>query len=1030
MKFVEHGTKMTRRASMILLFVLSVVCFITSAMFMVGAADATVTVDELLPEYTIGSEIVIPKGTIEVGGKEYTVSPKIYCPDGKILVQDKLLIEQTGKYTLEYSAEDGGKTYSSTKEFYVYDYLLVNSKTQQPLVVKTNEQYDIKGAHFSICPEEQVVYNKVINLNDYTSKNTLIKLDATPTEKGKGEARQLYFRLTDAYDETNYITFRLRRYPEGQPNLDYGSFMASHGTLAMRGWGGDTLYVGNEVNWGAGFENGFLGNDKDIYGRTLCAVEVRFDYDNKTLYSYGGANGQYSLQKIVNFDEDFGIDAWKGFTTGEAKLTMWAVDYATSNVLLPFNGVIMKIDGNDFTKKAVEENSIALNKVDKVAAPVVNFGEYETALKIPSAMVDHPYKIFDSLIRPLYGEVSTYTRVYYGYNTSTRYEVPVIDGAFTPDNDGLYTIVYAAVDKFGNYAESTVDVYAYPATAADIVVTVPNYTDFASGDIGRVFDLVAIEDVETKNNFGAVKITISAKHVESGEVIDITNGEFLPKKQGTWQITYTAVDYVGRVGEFTYSATVQTSEGVVYNEIKDFPKYFIVNAKNPIPELTYIDYNVSSENQKVVKVYAKKDGVKVADITDGYFKPETAGSYDIVYEATSQKNVTTSYTKSTLAVDVGFGDTASFSMAKYFYSDGIVSYAKADKSVSFVAKENKEVDFIRPLDAMNFSIKFSVGALNNANAVAFILRDINNKDQVVKISIAKSSGEIILSINDSINYKLGGYKFAEEEYTLSLKAGLITLTATGKSPFNAIVSSYMNGQEYNGFDSLLVNFSMVMEMPEGAEGNTEIIVKALSGQNFSSAKKDSTLPKVVISESMLSESLVGDTFKIPRGVVIDIFDPYAKATLTVQDTKGVILSDINGNLLKNVDISKDYYVDASIAGNYTIAYTTNDSVNTTKKPSGFMVKVVSRDKPVITVSGGARTGSVNQDIKIGSVKVTTLATDYEVFAFVFEPLGNLKPIDMSKKTFKAEMAGTYRVRYFVIDQWGNMSISEYQVIVK
>ena len=117
MKFVERGTKMTRKVSMALLFVLSVVCFITSAMFMVGAADAVITIDELLPEYTIGTEIVIPKATIAVDGNEYTVSPKIYCPDGRILVQDKLVIEQTGKYTLEYSAVDGGKTYSSTKSY-------------------------------------------------------------------------------------------------------------------------------------------------------------------------------------------------------------------------------------------------------------------------------------------------------------------------------------------------------------------------------------------------------------------------------------------------------------------------------------------------------------------------------------------------------------------------------------------------------------------------------------------------------------------------------------------------------------------------------------------------------------------------------------------------------------------------------------------------------------------------------------------------------------------------------------------------
>ena len=296
--------------------------------------------------------------------------------------------------------------------------------------------------------------------------------------------------------------------------------------------------------------------------------------------------------------------------------------------------------------------------------------------------------------------------------------------------------------------------------------------------------------------------------------------------------------------------------------------------------------------------------------------------------------------------------------------------------------------------------------------------------------MVKSSGEIILRVNDVDSYKLGGYKFEDSEYNLTLKAGLITLTTTGKSPFNAVVSKYLNGEAYNGFDSLLVNFSMVMEMAEGTEGNTGVIIKALSGQNFSYAKKDSTLPKIVISESIAGERLVGDVIKIPASVVIDLFDPYAQATLTVQDTKGTPLKDINGNVLKDVDIANEYYVDASIAGNYTIAYKTNDSANTTKKPSGMMVKVVSRDKPVITIKGGTRSGSVKQTIKLGTITVDTIAENYEVFAFVFEPLGNLKPIDKETNSFKAEMAGTYRVRYFVIDQWDNMSIAEYLVVIK
>lgn len=1026
MKKVFSGTKNCRKLLIAILFAFSLACFLVSATFALTSAGSTeVTVDSILSEYTVGSEIDIPKGKISVGTQEYEVYPKIFTPDGKVLEQETLVLDKTGKYTLEYSVEVDSKIYSDTKEFFVYDYLLVNSKTQEPLIYRENETYGVTGAHFSICPEEKVVYNKVIDLNDYSADKSLIILDAVPEEPGKPDARQLYFRLTDAYDENNYITFRLRRYPDGQPNLDYGSFMATHGDYEFRGWGGGTFYIGNDVNWGSGFENGFLGNDYDIYGRPLPPVEVRFDYENKTLYSYHSLTNK--LTKIVNFNEDFGVNAWKGFTTGEARLTIWAETYTTTNVLLPFNGVIFEIDGQDLSKGVGEDGSVSLHKITEVNGAEIDFGEYESAKQIPNAMVGFKYKVFDSSVKPIYGDVDSYVRVYYGYGTSTRYEVPVIDGCFVPDNVGVYSIVYTVVDKYGNVNNTNIDVNAIADDVKTLEVTVPDYNLYQSGDIGLQFDLVAIDDIIVSNSLGNAKVTIEAKHVGSGEVVDATCGWFLPEKQGAWEITYTAEDYVGRVGSFTYDANVEISEGVVFGSLSDVPKYLIVNASNPIPNLKYIDYNAGLNEQVVSTIYAKKDGNKVVDITNGYFKPTSAGAYEIVYEATSQKNVTSSYVISINAVDVGFG--VSLDMSKYFYSEGIVSSATQDRSVSFIAKENAVVDFIRPVDAVNFAIKFNIGEMGRTSKnLSFVLVDINNLSQMVKVSVSYTNNSTYLDINGENKYKLDGYSYFDDEFNITLSAaGLLTVTATGRKPFSAIVNEYANGEEFNGFESYLLNFSIIPETPFGVEGNTEIIIKSVSGQNFSSSTKDNTLPKVVISESIMSEMLIGETVKIAKSVVVDVFDPYAKATLTVQDANGVALTDKNGKMLKDVDISDDYMLEITSPGKYYILYNVSDSANTTKRPSGIMFEVVSREKPVISVSGGSRTGEVNKACKVGSAKVISLSKECQVYVFVFGPTGNLKSIDANTNTFKPTQAGTHIVRYFVIDEWGNMAISEYKV---
>lgn len=1035
MRNLQRKNGVRKLTALCLTIALSLSCIALSVFTLIGAsADDGLSNVQFNEYYDLGTELTVPNGTITVGGDSFEVQPIVYFPDGTAHVTDKITLNQTGKYTFEYSASKDGKSYSESKSFCVYDYLLINSATKAPLVNKTytNEFYSpdelgnlpevegVSGFSFAICPSEKVVYNKIIDLTSFTSSDTLIKFDATPAKNGVQEAREVYISLTDAYDTTNVVTVRVRAYPVGQESYLYNSsLMATHGDNELRGWGSENLYQGQTTNWGTGLKNGLKGNwDKTI------PVEVRFDYQSKVLYAYNAEND--SVAKIVDLSADFGDNAWGGFTTGEARLTLWADSYASSNVLDPFNGIILNVAGSDLTDGMKEDGTIGFNKVVKTNAPVVDFAEYGDANGVPNAMVNFPYKLFGYKINSMYGNEKASARVYYGYGSSTEYEVPVKNGYFVPDNQGVYTIVYTAIDKFGNKSDSNVDVYAHGDNDKWLKVTVPGYENYTEGYYGYEFDFVSADEVITEGNFGTVSVSVIAKHVESGETVDITNGEFIPKKQGVWKITYVSNDYVGRLGYFTYRINVVMSDQVVFGKVSGFTPYMIVGASNPIPKLTYIDYNVSEADNVVSTIYIEKDGVKIDDVTDGYYKPEQAGDYLIVYKAVSAKGVECFNKVSFKAVDVGF-KSENFNLAKYFYSEDILEFAESENDVSFVIKENGVAEFIRPVNASNFVFSFNIDdKIQTASSILVTLRDTENKGQVVELEFTNFNGYVLLTVNGRNEYKLTNYRYGGgANISVSIKTGILTV-----GNVSTALRDYADGSEYKGFDSLLCNLSVKAVVDEGAFGNTKIMVDEVCGQKFYNLDGDTVLPKVIVSESLKGKVYAGETVKISKAIVIDVIDPYATATLTVQGPDGKPVKDVDGVLLNSVDINRDYYLKLDVTGTYQLMYSSADSSNSNAKPSGNVFRVASREKPVITVNGGDTKGKVGKTFEIGKATCTSVSKKVELYAFVLGPIGNMKKVNLEEnREFTPTVAGDYTVTYVAIDEWGNMSTYKYVVKV-
>ena len=990
----------------------------------IAEGDQSLGETGLNEEYSYGQTITVPAADMTVDGETVSVQPVIYLPDGRACQDSQLTLDQLGQYRLEYSVNKGGSTYTQTDSFYVYEYLAYNTVTNEPLKYGTNETYEASGLQFSVKPSEQVKYNRAINLSNVDPEEPFITVDAVPETPGTPEARDLYLMLTDIYDADNYITIRIRRAPMIE-DQDAGYISAAHAGQPLSGWieSLGQFYVGHE-NYGTGTMNGLQGNwDKTNH------ISFYFDYANRILYTYDGAN----RTKVVNFLTDFD-NPWGGFTTGEVFITLWADTYATSNVLEPFNGIILDIAGEDLSEGVAEDGTVPLYRVENTQAPIPDFGEYETVENIPDAMVGYPYKVFGYTLNSVYGAEKVYKHVYYGYYTSSRYELPIENDCFVPLHEGVHTIVYTTVDRFGNSESRYVDVYAEKNAGTEFTLYLPGYENYTEGSAGHRFELLGEEDLYIDGNLGNVRITIQAQHKESGKVVDASAGYFIPEDGGTWTISYTAVDYNGRVGYFAYDAEVAVDKEVIFGEINNFPKYAIVGTENTLPECLVKDYNAGGEERPADRIYVEKDNVFVAELEGRVFIPDSAGEYVIVYEAVSAVGTTSTIKRNITAVDVGLG-TDDFDMTKYFYSEGLVSADADATSVSLVVKENAVINFIRPIDAVNFSFSFNIGkTVKTAERIVMTITDSNNSDQSIELAFIKAGEGVKLSINGGEEQDLPNFKFGNgADFTVKISLGEL---AIDKSTFK--LTEYVNKQPYEGFESLSAYVTLRAETAVGVSGNTEILVSEVSGQNFYDATGDGIEPTIIMSEQTRGKYLPGETVKIGYALAIDVLDPAVTASLTVMGPDGQPLKDIDGLTLQNVAIDRDYYVTPSVMGTYRILYTYFDGTGNGQRDRGPVFQLVSREAPVITLNGTQSEAELGSVVTVAEATAVSQSPSVDIYIFVQRPTGNLKELPKYdsgenngeyNRQVALNEAGEYLVRYMAVDEWFNISIAEYTINV-
>lgn len=984
----------------VLLCCICVTCTLGYIGIKTAAASAEIVECELPAEYTLDDKFVIPNGKISYKDQVKTPDTKyLVFPSGKASATETIVLSEAGEYELVFQANFDGAVVAAKKTFVVKKSLLqVNNDSSNAQIVDGKIKV-------SLASDDVFTYNAVVDLAAASSEIPLLEMEMNPSVIGTADVTRLKIRLTDLYDEENYITISLNHFTD--------SWATGH--IYMTAGANHQPQVGVEKA-GIPAEMKIFSNDSYGYGAAInfpmsglpkspadSVLALYFDYAQRVFSadreSYTGMN-----QMIADLDDpaQFGDNIWRGFTTGEVKMTVFATNYqaATCNFTIhSVCGVSEFVDIGD------------------VYAPIVSVNTGYEPDQLPTALVGKPYPIFDAVAVDGHdGKLPAMASVYYKYYSEKPVEVAVVDGAFTPTKEGVYVIAYQAKDLSGNVGTEAVSVNALQGDGLQVTVQ-DAATETDTGTAVQV-----ISGIDYVDASGDVSYSITAKNATTGDQVEIDPQtlSFVPMADGQWEITVTVKDYISTVVEtFTLNAK-HTTQPQVYDTV-GMPKYFILGATSQLPNLSGYDFSSGAGVATDMEVFVTETGSDEKKLENGRYVPENAGAVKVTYRlSVDGKTCEKSYDAT--VVDVGY--TGDLNLSKYFVPSNADAAAQCDNaSITYILGKDTSFDFVNFVQVKNFTFAYQVGEKNDYNQVNIYLTDIISGKQV-KVSYNRTEDGAAFSVNDGAATKLSS-SFDGMNRNFSLEFSNDTYVLSPESEIEVEVKKFLDGSDFTGFTDSVAVFSIEVA---GVTGEAQLVVKNLNTQTLNSAAVDRFAPQIIV-ETMSGDRAQAEKVTLPGVFAYDVLDPITQVTLEVTDPSGVIVTDENGVALDGTqDVTKDYTFVIGELGDYVIRYVISDGKG---KTDNYVYAITAKDatKPTLTLLEHEESAEKGESVALAGTEVTdNLTAECTVVAYVFSPEGaNVKVTDGK---FEATIAGVYSVRYMAFDADGNVAFASYEINVK
>ena len=987
-------------------------------------------------KYILGEEFTAPSVKLSYEGKEYDAKAYICFPSGKITDSQSIVLNEPGQYQVTYLAKCGERMLSDNYEFVVTNELYSVTGKDSKVYHGTHEYMpDTKGIITSIRPSDSFTYNKPINISSYTKNNKILTLNVLPETIGTVDAQKIIVRLTDIYDPKNFITIEMKKVDDNKLAwAENATYVVAYGN----GQDACGLEEGSHLNTGRVVDyNGkkYTIHKNNIYGahtsfsmpgapryqnvnlpyydpQYVGEQEFSFAMDYAKGVIYAGPN--LSLINDLRSDIIYGSNFWNGFTTGEVFLSISATGYKAESL----NLIIKDIAGQS-------TENMSENLYEDAEAPSLEIqwdGEY------PTGLVGHKYPIIPVYSYDQYDreEKEVKTTVYLNYGLDNQVVIPVVDNSFVPQLATKYYIHYEVVDINGNKNEKVITV-----NVSDTVEKIEIDQMTSVDDTFDVGTTVTIKDLTYKNVKGKLneKITATLKSDPSISY-EITDNTFIPLYAGEYEIKYEFSDFIFN-DVYSYNVVVNHSNKPVIDAKINLLNYYIKGCEYTLPSYTGYIFEDGKPVEKSLDIYVK-EGDDIVTITDNKYIPNYNGEITVIYSLKNGNEETRKEISST-SVDVGYDST--LEMGKYFVGDNFNVNAESKYiEYVFIENQNTTLDFINALASNNVTIRFGASeGLDNYQKIHVYLTDASDERIKVRFTYEKeSSGYVKFYVNDGAAANYQSY-FASNDNPIIFEYNNNLKQVSPHPASYQMVTETVYGEKFNGFISDKVYLSFEVE---SISGPSALRITNLCGQPFTKVKADIIEPKVYVTNDV-GDYDIDSIYTLGKAGIGDVLDPNFKAFIRVKDPEGNIVTSIDGVLLdENAPYNVDYQFKLEKFGIYQVYYEAVDS-NENKASYTFVINVVDKEVPNVTILNPITEGKVGEAINIASISIKdNYSEKFNIYVCLVDPTGisySLTKVELDNtiinKSFTTYVAGEYKIYYYVSDEAGNVTTVSYAVNV-
>ncbi|MBE5737000.1 MAG: hypothetical protein E7348_01175 [Clostridiales bacterium] len=946
-------------------------------------------------------------------------------PSGKTTSDYNVICDEEGTYTVTYSCVVNGATISTVRYFVVKNDNVSLWEPTSGLTIEADTwapeyaDFAYNGITFTTNRPVEAVYKNVLNVADNTKEDLLCELFVAPASANTQEFKCLDVILTDIYDENNVIDIRLTediwRRTESRASM---SAMA----LPIRDFTNETLYsinpnkTTNEVVlkyfYTASVLSSFYGMLGDSANNNPShSVKFYFDYEEGKVYAdyasvKGYANGKLCIADLT--DESYvGVGrAWKGFTTGEVKISI-----KMSNIAKTAHLMVLNIDGQSMSGKST---------IDTTAPSIVLDYAGNQQDKLPKAIVGKAYKIFEPTSVDLIDGYSKDVQIsVYKKKGAVMTEYPKNDMEFIPNEAGVYVIRYQSTDSSGN--ETTKEVSVNAVNYLEDLNYTFNSNIASSYSVGEKFNYF-IGKISGGNGvvLKTVKVNLGQEEIE----LDSDNS-FVITKKGNYTLTVTLSDYVSVSEPFVFNFSADYSSSPILGEVS-MPDALVQGEETVLPVVDAKLYS-SSKIETVPTTWSVRYGESGEfQAINGNFVPTQSGvAYLKVQAGQSQKVYKVNITTQANVNENSY-------LSQYIYTDAdLVAFTSADK-FNATAKSALHYEFTdssvwaiaRKIDVEFASFTFGVSKCN-FDSVKITFRDSVDSNVSISCLITekKAGEEVYVRINgvDHVVYAsfenasaFGEFKVQFNPENNSIMINSIAVAQVERTDLGKNFTGFASGKVY-----------VKMEIDTATSGQvSKIGISEIAGQVIiPTIKKDSIGPTITVRGEVDGIDY-GEYINVPEAVAFDFMSSVKSIKVSVYTPNDVAI-------YSNVNINEVKPILADQIGLYTIEYTaidTNDNVG--KYEVG--IKIIDYVAPEITLSGTVpTTGRVGQKITIPSMIVKDDHTATEnIITYVYYIAPNANTVEIKNGEFTPEQKGLYMLVYFAQDSDGATSVQYYQVRVK